>query len=78
MNFRKIVVDDVTWYWFAGKQSAVIKFPQPSWKKQIVSYSQLTGRSWEVLEKGLHKRNEDSMIKPSDVSNYIRNNLQQK
>jgi len=78
MKFRKIVVDNVTWYWFAGKSSAVIKFPEPSGKKQIVSYAQLTGRSWETLEKGLHKKNEDGMITPGDVSKYIRNNLQQK
>jgi hypothetical protein len=40
-------------------------------KKRVIDYSTLTGRSWDTLERGQHKRTSDGMVTPDDVREYI-------
>jgi hypothetical protein len=74
---RKIDVDGEEWEFSTGKGNAVIKNPRTG-KKAIVDYSILTGRTWNVLERGQWKKTIDGMVTPGHVSGYIRKHLRGK
>ncbi len=73
MSWRKMVIDEATWEYMFGTGNAVIK--SPTGIKTVVNYSVLTGRSWDILERGQHKKTSDGMVKPKHIKAYIVNTL---
>jgi hypothetical protein len=74
---RKVIVYGQAWEFSTGRFNAVIKNPHTK-KKMIVDFAKLTGRSWDILERGQHKRTIDGMIKPGHVKAYIEKHLAEK
>lgn len=67
---RKLLIDNQNWWFSVGRSHVLIQ--PPTSKKFYVDFSTLTGRSWNTLEIGLHKKTSDGMIKPGHVRAYIR------
>jgi|SRR5271167_3131412 len=76
-KMRKVLVHGQPWEFSTGQFNAVIKNPRTK-KKTIVDFAKLTGRSWDILERGQHKRTIDGMIKPGHVKAYIEKHLAEK
>jgi len=71
---RKIHTGTQVWEYRIGKGAVVIQ-PPDGRKKIVVDLSTLTGRSWNVLERGQHKMTSDGMVTPGDVKKYIEDHL---
>lgn len=74
MSWRKMIIGDQTWEYQFGKGNAVIKSPEG--KKTVVDYSKLTGKSWDIIERGQRKKTSDGEVTPQHVKNYIVSTLQ--
>jgi hypothetical protein len=70
---RKLVVDGRPWWFKVGQ--ATVEIWDSSNHKSAVDINELTGRSWDVLERGRWKGTLDGMVKPSDVVRYIQAEL---
>lgn len=73
MSWRKIEVDGIVWEYRMGTGNAVIRSTKitPVFKF-IVNYSTLTGRSWDIIERGQRKKTSDGMVTPKHIADYIR------
>lgn len=69
MTFRKLIVKDAEWTYYIGKTSAVLRAPDG--RKKTVGLDVLTGRSFDILDRGRWKKSSDGMMTPSDVAAYI-------
>ncbi len=76
-KMRKVLVNGQAWEFSVGRFNAVIKNPSTK-KKTIVDFSKLTGRTWDILERGQYRRTSDGMIKPGHVKAYIEEHLAEK
>lgn len=70
MTFRKLVVDGEEWAYYVGRTCAVIQAPDG--KRKIIGLDELTGRSFDTLDRGQRKKTPAGMVKPSDVVAYIK------
>jgi hypothetical protein len=69
MSYRKMTVDGENWEFKIGRSNVHMRAPDG--KGHVVNFSQLTGRSWDTLERGQHKRTTDGMVKPGHVRGWI-------
>lgn len=67
---RKLEVDDQLWWWLTGRHMITLWLPNRS--KIRVPITTVTGRSWDVFERGQHKRTSDGAITPEQVRQYVR------
>jgi len=70
MSRRVIVIRDEKWICDFGRGAVGIRSPIDG-HRTIVGYSELTGRSWNVLERGQWKKTRDGMVCPGHVRRYI-------
>lgn len=68
---RKVHIGTEVWEYRLGKGSAVIF--HPNGYKTVVDYSQLTGKSWDDIERGHWKKY--FSVTPRDVAAYIEAHL---
>ncbi len=73
MSWRKIHLDNEVWEYQIGRTNVVIK--SPASKKIVVGFCKLTGRSWDIIERGQWKKTTDGMVTPKDVRIYIQKHL---
>ena len=73
MSWRKLAIGEAVWEYQLGKGNAVIKSPDN--KKTVVAYTKLTGRSWDILERGQYKKTSDGMVTPKHIKDYIQKHL---
>lgn len=76
MGWRKINIDNQIFEYKIGKQNVVITYViNNSIVKKIVSYDDIPGKSVDLVDRGRIKKTTDGMIRPSDIKNYIIENL---
>lgn len=67
---RTLKLDDGSeWKFKIGTAYVILKSPEG--KRRNVSISQLTGRSWDTIERGKHKKTSDGMVTPRHIREYI-------
>lgn len=69
MSMRKIKVRGETWNYKVGMYHVVLE--SPSGLRYAVEYTTLTGRSWDVIERGKRKGTSDGSITPKNIREYI-------
>jgi hypothetical protein len=57
------------WKYRVGRSNVVINSPEG--KRITVNHSELTGRTWDTIERGQWKRTQDGMILPCHVKEYV-------
>ena len=72
-GWRIMQVNGEEWRYRFGRGNAVIRGTDG--KNIVVTYEDLTGRSSNVLERGLWKKTTDGMVKPGHVRGWIRKHL---
>ena len=70
---RKIVVDGQNWQFMIGR--SFVKVVSPSGQGYVANHSEVTGRSWDTLERGIWKKTSDGMVTPANIEVFIRNLL---
>lgn len=70
---RKLHIGNETWEYKVGKGSTVIV--SPNGKKVVARNWDIVDLLPHVFEKGQYRGNEDGMVKPSLVKDYIINKL---
>lgn len=73
MSWRKLHINDQVWEYHCGHNYVVVKSPES--KKEVIDYSTLTGRSWDIIERGMRKKTSDGMITPKHIKDYIEKHL---
>jgi hypothetical protein len=68
MAYRKLIINKQEYQYTIGSHTIVIK--HVGGKRYNIQLPELTGLSWEEIEKG-HWKNY-LQVEPSDVANYIR------
>lgn len=68
------MIDGQVWWFFVGRRLG-IDIWDPTGKRHNTDASKVTGRSWEVIEKGQLKKTSDGKITPSDVRSWIQKTL---
>ncbi len=69
---RKITVHNKTYRWKAGSLNVVIRDDNNKW---LVDFSEITGRSWDVIERGQRKKTLDGIVMPIHIATYIQNKI---
>lgn len=71
---RKIHFPDETYEYLIYRGDTIVVW-DPQGKKHITNSSVVTGRSWDVLERGHHKRTCDAWIQPHHIKAWIEKTL---
>ena len=66
---RKLVVDGSTWLVRVGTSAMEAR---NGTAKLVIPLDRVTGRTWDVLERGRHKKTSDGMVTPSMMERAIR------
>jgi hypothetical protein len=70
MNWRNITVDGVGWRYCVGRGAVVAR--GPNGEKLCDGLDVVTGRAWDIIERGQHKMTSDGAVTPGDISNWIK------
>jgi hypothetical protein len=73
MSKRTFTVDGRKWTCEFGRGNVSIRAEDGH--RVVVDYHKLTGRSWDVIERGQWKKTSDGMITPACVKRYISEKL---
>jgi hypothetical protein len=71
MKFRNLTLDSGHWQFYVGKKNVVIKYPEPSNKKKVVSFGEL-GVVGSDLDTPFDN---DVSITPSIIKDFIEKEL---
>lgn len=68
MRWRTIVVGNRAWRYHVGRVNVVARSLST---KLVDRLNVVTGRSWDVLERGHWKRTSDGMVTPKNIAAWI-------
>jgi len=74
---RKLHIGNEVWTYKMGHRHVVIRHPD-GLKSSIANKSQVTGLSWDTIERGEWKRTSDAHVYPRQIKKWIENNLKVK
>jgi len=69
-KFRVIVIDGNKWLWKCG--FSFVRIASPNGVTKDIDIPDITGGTWDTLERGRWKRTQDGMVTPSMIEDYIR------
>ncbi len=74
-KIRRLVLGAETFYYQVTQGHVTLflasKGPSIAWDKWVLSPVEVTGRSWNVLERGQWKKTSDGMITPADLRRFL-------
>lgn len=71
MHWRRIVVDSIVWRYHVG-DTHVIAIRSDDKMRRMISFAELTGLTWDEVERGKHKR--WLSITPELIANWLYDN----
>lgn len=65
---RKLHIDGVEYLYVIKGHGVHYYFED---KKVVANHAEVTGRSWDIIERGQWKKTTDGMVKPSDCKAFL-------
>jgi len=67
---RTLKLEDGTeWQYKIGTSTVVLR--SPDGKSHQVGINVITGRTWDIIERGKYKKTSDGMVTPSQIRQYV-------